>query len=165
MSDPRSAATVQADIDQLCMSLTDIDLSRGDAALRHIPALQPMAGISRIDFLDADRALILSVDSDASVPAVGLRRALVALADHVAGDPARHYVEGALLLGEREPGVMRLLLHLAPAEITLEGIRSGAYGISRLQAFECAHVGIDAETLPAEQAEAVNLVRETLGVA
>jgi hypothetical protein len=141
------------------MMLSDVDLTRsdplGDAALSTPLPAQPLT----IEFAAPGGATILTV-RDAPDLGIALRR----LGDAMADEPDRQYLESSCIVPSGRDDVLRIAVLLTPVDITLDGLRAGRYGIERLQAFETAHAGIDAETLPAEQAEAVNLVRETLGV-
>jgi len=159
MTDPRSAATRQADLDTLCMILSDVDLTKSDpVADKAVSALLPVQPLS-IEFATPGGATILTVRN-----APGLGIALRRLGDAMADEPDRQYLESSSIVPSGRDDVLRIAVLLTPVDVTLDGLRAGRYGIARLQAFEMAHSGIDAETLPAEQAEAVNLVRETLGV-
>jgi len=159
MTDPRSTATRQADLHMLGMILADVDLSRPEA-VADVCASLPLSQPGSIEFVALSGKTILLVKDT-----TGIASALYRLAEAMAEDPDRQYLEHSCVMPSGRPDLLRIAVLLTPVAITLEGLRANRYGIIRLQEFEMAHAGIDAETLPAEQAEAVNLVRETLGVA
>lgn len=159
MTDQRSPATVQADLDTLCTILSDVDLTRSDPVAADVfSALIPAQPLT-IEFATPGGATILTVRN-----APDLGTALRQLGDAMADEPDRQYLESSRIVPSGRDDVLRIAVGLTPVDITVDGLRAGLYGLQRLQAFEMAHAGIDAETLPAEQAEAVNLVREALGV-
>jgi len=159
MTDQRSPATVQADLDTICMILSDVDLRRSaPLADEAVSASLPAQALS-IEFAAPGGATILTV-RDAPDLATALRR----LGDAVADEPDRQYLESSCIVPSDRDDVLRIAVLLTPVGITLAGLQAGRYGMARMQAFEMAYAGIDAETLPAEEAEAVNLVRDLLGV-
>lgn len=154
MNDPRSAATRQADLHMLGMILTDVDLSRPEAVAA-VSANLPQSQPGSIEFVTPGGKTILLVKD-----ATGIGGALGRLAEAMAGDPYRQYLEHSCVMPSGRPDVLRIAVLLAPTTITLEGLHANRYGMVRLQEFEMAHAGVDPETLPAEQAEAVHFVRE-----
>lgn len=161
MTDLRSAATVRADIHDIEMTLADIDLGEIKAGVG-TPMLMRATGIGRVEFVTPDGTPIIASPSDAGVPAIGLGRMLVELANAVAGDPDRQYIEAAQVVPADDADTLRIALVLTPVTVTLPGIQAGLYGIERLQLFAMAHESADVEALPTEQGEAVALVREML---
>ncbi|MFZ3481958.1 hypothetical protein [Sphingomonas sp. 3-13AW] len=154
MTDPRSAATVEADLDMISMILSDVDLTRPDDAVSAFP----LASTVTVEFVCIGETILRVEDA----PTLG--SAIRRLGSAVASNPDRQYLESSRVLPSDRPDVLRIAVLLTPVDISVDGLRRGMFGTRRMQAFASAHEGVDAETLPAEQAEAVNLVRDALGI-
>ena len=161
MTDVRSQATREADLHDIAMSIEDIDLGEIASGVSTHPVMRG-AGVGRVEFVAPDGTLIVAVDSDEGVPAVGMGRVLGVLARTVAGDAGRQYIEAAQVMAAEDPATLRIAVRLTPVTVTLPGIEAGLYGIGRLQLFAMAYESEDVEALPNELGEAVARVREML---
>lgn len=156
MTDLRSPATRQADLDLICMILSDVDLTQpGDVVSTFV---LPLGGST--EFVTPAGETIV-VHRNRTTLGLALRQ----LAATVAGDPDRRYLERSCIVPSDDPDVLRVAVRLTPVGITLDGLQDGLFGIERMQDFASRYDGVDADTLPTELGEAVHLVRERLGIA